>query len=242
MNQLDNRAQFETILADYHLSAKAKTLLSDMTLVLLSGPSAAGRNTIIEQLMISGGYQYIVSDTTRNPRLNNGVQEKNGVNYWFRTESELMEDLIKGDFLEAEIIHNQQVSGISMRELNKAFQSGQIALSEVEIGGFNNIASLKPDTIGIFVLPPSFSEWLIRLEDRSQMPEIEVISRLKTGVRIFREIISNPRAKIVVNSVLSQSVELIDDIVHKRGDCDSVAGRRVANNLLIETEAYLSKK
>ena len=82
--------------------------------------TAGGRNTIIDQLLKSGDFHYIISDTTRHKRANNGVMEQDGREYWFRSEDEILADLKAGNFLEAAIIHNQHVSGISIRELKKA--------------------------------------------------------------------------------------------------------------------------
>ena len=116
MNQLKHSHEFEAILKDYSLPKPVLSLLKGMKLVLLVGPSAAGRNTIIDRLVENGGFIQIVSDTTRAPRFNNGIKEENGVVYWFRKEDEFLSGLKDHEFLEAEIIHGQQVSGISILE------------------------------------------------------------------------------------------------------------------------------
>lgn len=241
MNHLVYRDEFEAVLNNYLLSKEAAELLQNLTLVLLSGPSASGRNTIINQLVRSGSYRFIVSDTTRLPRVNNGVKEQNGVNYWFRGEEEFLADLKKGQLLEAELIHNQQVSGISIRELVKARVSGKVAIAEVEIGGFNNIMLRKKDTIGIFVLPPDFETWMVRLGSRSQMPKQEVLNRLSTGVRIFAAALESTQAHIVVNQDLEQAVAEINDLVNGRDIPNQSKGKKLAADLLKETREYLSK-
>lgn len=241
MNHLEYRPEFEKILKNYKLSAEAESLLAKLSLVLLAGPSAAGRNTIIERLITGGDYRYIVSDTTRKPRVNDGVKEKNGINYWFREERELLEDLKRGAFLEAEVIHEQQVSGISMRELEKAYESNKTAITEVEIGGFINILNLKPDTFGIFVLPPSFDIWLERLKLRGEMPKEEVRSRLKTGVRIFNEALARKDATIVVNVRIEDTVDEIDTVVKKQSKLDKAYGLKTAAKLLSDTESFLTE-
>lgn len=182
----------------------------------------------------------IVSDTTRLPRSNNGVSEVNGVNYWFRTEQEVLEELEKGEFLEAEIIHDQQVSGISLRELKTALQENKIAITDIEIGGFNNIMSSKPDTIGLLVLPPSFDEWLNRLRRRGNMPESEILNRLRTGARIFSEAIAQSPVNIVINDDLSRSAAEIDALAHGAKETDVKAKLKLAQDLLVQTENYLA--
>lgn len=102
MNRLRHLPEFAETLSRYRVSEPVIEVLHSFRLVLLSGPSASGRNTIINELLKSGQYVYIVSDTTRRPRVNNGVKETNGVEYWFRSEEQLLDELRHGDFLEAE--------------------------------------------------------------------------------------------------------------------------------------------
>ncbi len=239
-NQLQMREQFERILLNYRISPEGLKLLSKLSLLLLGGPSAAGRNTIIDHLIQKGGYRLIVSDTTRKPRSNNNIPEVDGVTYHFRSEAEVLEELKRGEFLEAEIIHDQQVSGISIRELKTAVQQNKIAVTDIEIGGFNNIMSNKPDTIGLLVLPPSFEEWLKRLRGRGNMPESEILNRLRTGARIFLEAVSQSPAAIVINDDLERSVAEIDALAHGAKDTFIDAKLKLARNLLSQTEHYLS--
>src|SRR5699024_8737685 len=134
-------------------SDEAKALLARTRLVLLVGPSSSGRNTVINELLKTGKYHAIVSDTTRLPRVNNGIPEENGREYWFRAEADVLHDLQNGSFLEAAIIHKQQVSGISMRELAAAADEGKVAINEIEVVGADNIHAAKPDALFVFMLP-----------------------------------------------------------------------------------------
>src|SRR5664279_1435267 len=110
MNQLKRIDEFRTILDGYQLSPTAAQTLAQTKLVLLVAPTASGRNTIIHELLKTDQYHFVVSDTTRQPRINNGELEQNGREYWFRSEEEVLDELKRGEFLEAAIIHNQQVS------------------------------------------------------------------------------------------------------------------------------------
>src|SRR5579885_607634 len=113
MNRLEHLQEFKTVLANYRISPASQRILQQTNLVLLAAPTSAGRNTIIRELLKTGDYHYIVSDTTRQPRINDGIPEQNGVEYWFRSEADILKDLAAGQYVEAAIIHNQQVSGIS---------------------------------------------------------------------------------------------------------------------------------
>jgi guanylate kinase len=138
MPELKNIEQFRQVLATYHTSDRAHSVLQDLRLILLIAPTAGGRNTIIQRLMMTGRYYFIISDTTRPPRKNDGVMEQNGKEYWFRSEDQILADLEGGEFLEAEILHNQQVSGISIRELEKAKDQDKTAVTDVDLEGVHS--------------------------------------------------------------------------------------------------------
>jgi len=220
MNGLKDPQQFRKIIADYHLSPAAKDALGAITLVILVAPTSAGRNTIIKRLVKSGKYYFIVSDTTREPRINDGVLEENGVTYWFRSEAEVLNDLKDGKYLEAELIHNQQVSGISIRELLKAKQHNKIAITDVDIGGVHNIVKAKNDAIAILVLPPSFEEWQRRFFGRGKMNDIEINRRLQTALNIYSHAKTNKDLTFLINDDIDESAQKIKNIVDS-GQSDS---------------------
>ncbi|MCA9332019.1 hypothetical protein KC968_03715 [Candidatus Saccharibacteria bacterium] len=242
VNDLEYLSEFQAVLQNYHISEVGKKLLAKTKLVLLAGPSSSGRNTIINALKEGGGYHAIVSDTTRAPRVNNGVPEKDGVEYWFRTEQEILSGLRSGNFLEAAIIHDQQVSGISLRELEKAQQEGKIAVNEIETVGMHNIIRVKPDVFAFFVVPPSFSVWMERMDSRGKMPELEKRRRLSSAVKEFDAALANDYYRYIVNDSFDHSVKYIDDCI--AGDCfdekRQLAGQSVIQNLLTETNMYLN--
>ena len=235
MNNLTKLNDFERLLTDYRISPEAQQILESTKLVLLTGSSASGRNTVINELVRSGKYHFIVSDTTRSPRSNNGVMEKNGVEYWFRTEQEMLDELREGMLLEAEIIHGRQVSGISIRELKKASQSQKVAIDEVDIGGITNVLAAKPDTIAVLMLPPSFDEWQRRLRARGEMSDSEYLGRLQTALRIFRLARQDMALKPVINDTIAGTALEIDKLV--TDPSYQSTDRQTADALLQELEA-----
>jgi guanylate kinase len=242
MNELVHRSEFAEILTQYSLSSTALQTLKQTKLVLLTAATASGRNTIINQLLRTGEYHYIVSDTTRKPRVNDGIPEKDGREYWFRSEVEVLNDLRAGEFLEAEIIHGQQVSGISIRELEAANASNKIAITDVDIGGTRNIMQLKPDTIPILVLPPSFEEWQRRIMGRGKMPTEEFKRRLQTAARIFDSGLEFKDFKIVINDTVDKAVLAVHQLAtqHRPQTDIQEKGRQLAEQLQIETNMFLA--
>jgi len=243
MNELKQIDEFRKILADYHLSEAAKKTLERTKLVLLVGPSSSGRNTIINELLTTGMYHPIVSDTTRQPRRNNGVMEQNGREYWFRTEQEILDDLRDGNFLEAAIIHNQQVSGISMRELAVAADEGKMAINEIEIVGADNIFAAKPDALFLFVIPPSFDEWMVRMKARGELPADEVERRVRSAITEISTALDRTYYHFVINDTFKHTTRYIHDL-STGNPVDSAAephAREVAAEVLADTRAYLAE-
>lgn len=239
--QLKRLAEFKKVLKDYHVSETSKQTLSQTELVLLTGPTAVGRNTLIETLLETGNYYYIVSDTTRPPKIRDGKLERNGGPYYFRKEDDVFEDIKAGKFLEAAIIHNQQVSGISIRELEKAHSLQKIAITEVTYDGVHSIHTVKPDTLCIFVLPPSFEEWQRRMMHRETITKDELKRRMETAALEFKEALEWDNYIYVINDNVDESATCINQVArmekidHEAQDY----GRKIAEQLLIETNIFI---
>lgn len=242
MNELKHQAEFKKVLANYRLSDEAKHTLQETKLVLLVGPSSSGRNTIINELVKTSHYHYIVSDTTRQPRVNNGILEQNGREYWFRNEEEILADLQKGEFLEAAVIHNQQVSGISMRELKAAADKSKIAINEIEVVGADNIHKAKPDAIIFFILPPSFDEWMARMSMRGELPPDEARRRLESAVTEITTGLQRDYYCFIVNDTFSHAAKRIDQIIQKNNMDKRLQdeAKILAQEILKDTQAYLA--
>lgn len=233
--------EFEKTLKNYKPSLEILDLLHDSPFVLLSAPSAAGRNTIINQLIMTGKYYYVVSDTTRRPRINNGIPETNGKEYWFRTEQEFLHDLKNGGYAEAAIIHQQQVSGISLRELRKASLSGKIAITDIDISGCDSIKSYSDNTMPIFILPPAYPEWMNRLEKRGVMDPDEKQRRLVSAAQEIETALSRSYFRFIINYDLRVTVEqLHENILNQNfGELEQSQAHQHAQQLLYDLSANI---
>lgn len=230
--QLHNRAAFEEAIAHLHVSERAADALRSTPYVVLTGLAGGGRNTAIKDLQ-KYGYKFVVSDTTRPPKRRDGVLEQDGVSYNFRSEETMLADIQQGEFIEAEIIHEQQVSGTSIRAIEHAAATGLIPINEIEFGGVNNTVKAKPDTIVIALLPPSYEEWLRRLQAREDMQPDELLDRLRTAKSVIDNIEKNPQFNIVINDDLESCVSAIRRIVEENeySDQDNVRGHDIASEL-----------
>jgi guanylate kinase len=239
--RLNNIEAFRNALAQYQISLRAQRVLDESRLVVLSGLAGGGRNTTINYLVEHANYMFLVSDTTRPPKLRGGVMEQHGVHYYFRTEQDMLHDIQNGNFIEAEIIHNQQVSGTSIRELEKANKAGLIGIHDFEFGGARNIAEAKPDANIIGLLPPSYDEWLRRLQAREEMHDVEFKNRLETAEKVLEQMLGESYFTFVVNDTVERCAEAIRAIVES-GKADperQAASRQVAQELLVQVIQHL---
>ncbi|HKU18998.1 MAG TPA: hypothetical protein VJP80_07070 [Candidatus Saccharimonadales bacterium] len=237
------RKEFEDALAHYQISDEGQRVLNETPFTVMVAATSTGRNTIIAELVKTGNYYFIVSDTTRPPRYNNGMLEQHGREYFFRSEADMLADIKAGGFVEAEIIHSQQVSGMSIREIKKAREQGKIAITDVEILGGIAVGNLKPDATVMYLVPPSFDEWLKRIHGRTPVTPGELKNRLEGAVKGFKLALANEHFIFVVNDQLKDAVRQVDAIarLHQRHPDEESAAHLLVRTLLEQTEAYLAK-
>ncbi len=211
MNQLIKLDQFQETLKDYQINQAKLNLLNQIKLVLLLGFSGSGRSTIIQQLCQTDQYYFLISDTTRQPRMNNGILEKNGREYNFINEDQFLKGLKQGSYLEAEIIHQQQVSGLNLSELKKAREMNKFAITDIDLGGAQKILKYSNKTKLFFIIPPSFDVWMSRLYRRDpNMPISELLMRLKTAQKILKSFSKDLIGEIIINNDFKHSAQQID--------------------------------
>ena len=233
--------KFKEILADYAPSKQLLGLLKKEKFVLLVAPTAAGRNTIIKNLVNNRQYHYVISDTTRPPRINNGQAEKNGVEYWFKTEEEFLSELKNGSYLEAAIIHDQQVSGINMGELLRSINSKKTAITDIDIKGCNTIQKYSKTVVPIFILPPEYTEWIYRLDGRGTMADVEKNRRLRSAYHEIKNALNTPYFKFVTNRDLQETADTISSYISDLNFTlpDQVREKNHAQELLKELKKVL---
>jgi len=240
--RLTRLADFQDALNGYEVSEHAKAVLGRTKLVVMCGLTGSGRNTIIDYLVGSGSYSFVVSDTTRPPKVRGGKLEESGVHYYFRSEDDILADLEAGEFVEAEIIHNQQVSGLSVRELQRIHEQGLIGIGDFETGGAKNIYLACQGAYIIALLPPSFKDWQDRLARREVMSSGEFKNRMQTAVKNLQIFIDNPYYKFIISDHIERSSKELRDLVEndKYTDEQHKVGLAVAKEMLSHTKALIS--
>jgi guanylate kinase len=232
---------FKDVLSNYQASEHAKRVLADIPFVAVSGIAGGGRNTVIRRLVAQHNFIFAISDTTRPPKFRDGRMEQDGIDYYFRSETDMLRDIRSGEFIEAELIHNQQVSGTSVREVERAASTGKIPIHDFEYGGANAVARVKPDAHIIGLLPPSYDEWIRRFKSRETIHKQEFINRLTTAKDVLENMLSRPYFKLVINDDVDQCAEDIRQIVETNHYPPQVErrARAVAKDILGRVEKML---
>ena len=149
-------------------------------LVVLAGPSAVGKSTVVSGLRSAVPDLYFsVSMTTRAPR----PGEVDGKDYFFVTPEHFQGRIDRGEMLEWADIHGGlQRSGTPAGPVHEAMGAGRPVLVEVDLAGARNIKRLLPEAQTVFLAPPSWEVLVQRLTGRgTETPE--VIERRLTTAR-----------------------------------------------------------
>ena len=143
-------------------------------LIILTGPSGVGKGTVVKEILDKDKNICLsVSATTRSPRKG----EKEGENYYFLSEENFKEMINKNLFLEwAKFAGNYYGTPLSF--VKDKIEEGFIVLLEIEVEGAKQIKDKFPDSLSIFILPPSKEELERRIRNRGTEKEESINRRL----------------------------------------------------------------
>jgi guanylate kinase len=131
------------------------------SLIVMSGPGGVGKSTITNHLRDNPSIWVSVSATTRQPREN----EREGIDYFFLTDEKFDQMIAADKFLEwAEFAGNRY--GTPREPVEHARNLGKNVLLEIEIAGARQVRSKSPESVLVFISPPSWEELVNRLENR----------------------------------------------------------------------------
>ena len=146
---------------------------------VISGPSAVGKDTIIENLQKEdNNFHFVVTATTRRPRKN----EKEGINHFFYSKETFNKLIKNNDLIEwAKVYKNYY--GVPKSQVFEPLKNNKNVLLRVDVQGAKRIKELIPDVVLIFIKPEKSESLRKRLIDRGVNTTTEMNTRLKTAER-----------------------------------------------------------
>ena len=184
---------------------KSEHAIKPGKLIVLSGPGGVGKSTVAKMVREAGGFWVSVSATTRKPRAN----EVHGHDYFFVSDEEFSRMVKADEFLEwAEFAGNRY--GTPQEKVEHALLLGKNVLLEIEIAGAKQVKTHLPQSILVFLEPPTWEELVARLEGRgTDSPErraerLELAQEELAAAAFFDVVLINDQ----VESVVGKLVEL----------------------------------
>lgn len=196
-------------------------------LLVLVGPSGAGKTTIANRLVRDRPVEFMhsVSVTTRRPR----AGERPGREYHFATRDEFKAMIVAGALVEWAEVHDE-FYGTPARNLSGDDEPGPLPVLDIDVQGAMQVIEHAPSALVIFILPPGPRRWIGRLVERGTESPRQILRRLRTALRELRAAPSFN--EFIVNEDLDLAVEQILAISHNavgrrscRAEMDSLSSR-----------------
>ena len=175
-------------------------------LIIISGPSGAGKGTVVNELIKNDMYSLSISATTRQPRQN----EKNGIHYFFKTKEEF-EKMIEDKKLLEYASFCENYYGTPVDYVNEQIDKNKTVILEIEVQGALQVKEIFPEAVLIFLTPPSMEELEKRLIGRGTESQDKIDMRLNRAKEEFD--IIDKYDYIIINETVQKAVDDINCIV-----------------------------
>lgn len=174
---------------------------------VITGPSGVGKGTLIRGLMERvPALELSISATTRPPR----PGEQDGVDYYFMSNDEFERRLCEDGFLEHAAYAGRRY-GTPRAELQRRLRTGVPVVLEIEVQGARQVRSSMPDSVQVFIAPPSLQALRARLVGRGTDDGEEVERRLAVAEKELRA--RSEFSHVVVNDRLDEALDELTAIV-----------------------------
>ena len=175
-------------------------------LVIISGPSGSGKGTLVKQLK-NDRYSLSISVTARPMR----EGEREGIDYFFRTEEEFIRMRENNELLE----HASYVGrfyGTPRNYVEEQIDKGKVVILEIEVNGALQVKEKFPEAVLIFLIPPTIKELANRLIFRNTEDTTEIEDRMNRAVEEIQLI--NQYDYLVINDKIPTAISEIDTIIN----------------------------
>jgi len=179
-------------------------------LLIISGPSAVGKDAVLNGLKAHNlPIYFVVTATTRKRR----ETEREGVDYFFVSLEKFKELIDKDELLEYATVY-RDFKGVPKWQIRQALRSGKDVVLRLDVQGAGKIKTLYPEAVLIFLLPENEEIWLRHFKKRNTETDEDLKLRIKTArlelacIDLFDYMVVNPEGK------LDETVDTIEAIIH----------------------------
>ena len=231
---------------NYQPSEQNLDTIRKLPLIFMVGITSAGKNTVLARLLQHDPdhFEQVISHTTRAPRMNSGVQEINGREYYFVDCDQMSKMIADNGFVEVKNIHNIQISGTSFEELRRISTDGKIGVGDIDVNGIDEYLELGLNVKPIFILPPSYNVWMGRLRLRygGKVHMHDLYMRMQSALQEIEHAMLSSDYYIVVNDDLDKTADLVIKIAcSETVDPHEHHAVEVAEELMSRIRAELAK-
>jgi guanylate kinase len=231
-------------LKTYHPSSSTIALIKETPILLLVGPTGAGKDSLKDKLLETGEFHHIVSHTTRPPRINHGILEEDGREYHFIDLPTAEKMIDEQAFVEAKT-YSGNVYGTSAAEIQIAQDQKKIALTDIEVQGVAEYKSFDEGVMAAFLLPPDFKTWQARLQRRygDVVDAADNRLRIQTALDELEQLLSTDYYEAFVNDDLQATFDNVLKYA-KTQDYDKQKekhAKQVAQQLADDIKKYLQQ-
>lgn len=176
-------------------------------LVIVSGPSGAGKSTVISRVaQMRTDIRFSVSVTTRAPREN----EREGVDYYFRTPEQFYE-MVKADAFLEHAEYTGASYGTPAAPVESELSEGYSVILDIEVQGASQVMDKRPDAVTVFLCPPTMEELERRLRGRGTDTDDKIRERLTAAHREYGQ--AHNYDYIIINDNADTAVRQLDAII-----------------------------
>ena len=175
-------------------------------LFIVSGPSGTGKGTMCKKVVAKTGIELAISATTRMPR-EGEVHEKD---YFFLSENEFLKMVDEEGFLE-HVENFGSRYGTPRHYVEKKLQEGKDVILEIDIQGAEKVKRIFPESICIFVLPPTLHELKQRIDARGTENQESISLRMGKAIHEIANIVYYDY--YIINDNLEDAVEEMISII-----------------------------
>lgn len=180
-------------------------------LFVMSGPSGTGKGTICKVLEKDEGIFLSISSTTREKR----VGEIEGVTYNYLSKDEFQSLIDAGDMLEW-ATYDGNFYGTPKQTVEKMLSEGKNVILEIDVQGAFNVKKIFPETVLIFVLPPSMEELKKRLTERGREGTESIQNRMEVAKQELE--LAAQYNYVIINDDLDKCVEEVREFIKETED------------------------